>query len=95
MPAERSADRLDRWRWTGIAAAEMLEQAGFTEVATLTVGSTSLNLLHLIALTARKGLPLLGEPLGGLLERAAAAAPPATGHQRLPFGYVLRGIRLW
>jgi len=92
LPAVSPFDHLDLWRWTGLSAAEQLEQAGLVDIGVVTVGSTVGNLLHLVALSVRKLVPVVGLPLAALLELLAAWSQGAPD-QRLPVGYVVAGTK--
>ena len=92
VPALHPFDHLDLWRWTGRSVADLLGQAGLTEVGVVTVGSTAGNLLHLAALTSRKAVPGAGPLVAGLLEGAAVRSLASADH-RLPMGYAATGTK--
>ena len=73
VPCHSTLTSIDKWRWTEYAARRMLSDSGFeiTEVVPI-MGTLSLQ-LHLLALGARKAVPILGQVIGPLFDLVAVA----------------------
>ena len=73
LPCFVPIDPADRWRWTEHAARAMLEEAGFTEIRVTPISSTVTTLFHLLALSARKAIPVVGRVFGAAFDLIALA----------------------
>jgi SAM-dependent methyltransferase len=85
-------DDAELWRWTAYGGEAMLRRAGFASIVAIPVAPTSTNLFHLLALSVRRALPVLGPilsaPLNGL-----AQASLRTKDFRFPPGYAIRAVK--
>ncbi len=82
----------DYWRWTEHSARKLLKESGFHDDEAVPILSTMSNELHLLALSARKAVPLIGPIIAAGLDLAALAGF-RSGDFRMTGGYALRGTK--
>ena len=89
VPCCLPLDPTDRWRWTDFALDRMVQDAGFDRIEVAPILPTMANLLHLLALSVRKAVPLFGAPIAAVLD-AVARAGLRSKDARLAGGYAVR-----
>jgi ubiquinone/menaquinone biosynthesis C-methylase UbiE len=82
----------DYWRWTEHAARALLSDGGFEAVAVAPILPTVSVQFHLLALSARKAVPILGRVAAAGLDLVALAGLRSS-NTALTGGYALRGRR--
>ena len=92
LPCFVPIDPADRWRWTEHAARSMLEEAGFTEIMVTPISSTVTTLFHLLALSVRKAVPVVGRILGAVFDLIALVGLKIADFS-VPGAYAIRGTK--
>ena len=92
LPCFVPIDPADRWRWTDHAARAMLEEAGFSEIMVTPISSTVTTLFHLLALSVRKAVPVLGRVLGAVFDLIALAGLKVADFS-VPGAFAIRGTK--
>jgi len=80
----------DYWRWTEHAARKMLGDGGFENIQVAPILPTVSIQFHLLALSARKAVPILGRVVADGLDLVALAGLRSS-NASLTGGYALRG----
>jgi ubiquinone/menaquinone biosynthesis C-methylase UbiE len=82
----------DYWRWTEYSARKLLNDSGFDDDDAAPILSTMSNELHLLALSARKAVPLIGPAIAAGLDLAALVGLRSRDY-RMTGGYALKGTK--
>jgi hypothetical protein len=73
VPSFYPVDSDDKWRWTEHGARTLLRDTGFKSVRTVPIGGTVSILIHLLALSTRRTVPILGRVIAPILDSIAVA----------------------
>jgi SAM-dependent methyltransferase len=80
------------WRWTEYSAREMLDESGFEDIVAAPILPTMANEFHLLALSARKAVPLIGRFIAPFFDLLALVALRSKDHS-LTGGFALRATK--
>jgi SAM-dependent methyltransferase len=92
VPSFYPVDSDDKWRWTEHAARTLLRDTGFESVSTVPIGGTVSILFHLLALSTRKAVPIMGRVIASVFDSVAVAGLRSK-NTALTGGYAVSAIK--